>query len=84
MTYEEAIAQLTFLHHIETDRKAYRLAESIEIAISALEKQIPKKPPKGHLCPNSDCGRILPFEITAFNIPHCWYCGQALDWSEDD
>lgn len=37
MSNEEAIAQLTFLHHIETDRKAYRLVASIEMAISALE-----------------------------------------------
>ena len=60
----------------ETVREAYRMA------ISALEKQIPKKPPllrtvwKNHYsCPFGN-RRIFAQEN------FCSYCGQALDWSE--
>lgn len=54
--------------------------KAIELAVLALEKQIPEKLNNG-LCPIcntdvmtcSDCGTLL-------YIKHCNECGQALDW----
>ena len=55
--------------------------EYFEIAIEALEKQLPKKPiEKGihfvyYKCPN--CNRILPIDKNYCD------CGQRLDWPEE-
>ena len=70
-------------------------AEAIDIAINALEKQIPKKPimkpyfedmEEEYLCCPT-CGEILtdrmPFENEDFYF-HCMDCGQAFDWSDSD
>lgn len=62
--------------------------ESYDIAISAIEKQIPKKPTKtndetgirytdSYRCPN--CGRS--FSGTGI-ASFCYHCGQALRWEE--
>ena len=62
------------------------LQESIDMAIQALEKQIPKKPVKSenqvaryvntYYCPICNLG------ITGTNIAKwCYHCGQKLDWS---
>lgn len=51
--------------------------KSLDIAISAIEKQIPKKPIKTRseiVCPT--CNTLVG------SSPYCRYCGQALDWSE--
>lgn len=59
-----------------------------EVAITALEKQIPKKPLKSdrqeirysltYDCPN--CGK----KFTGAGIAnYCYHCGQALDWQEE-
>lgn len=54
----------------------------IDIAINAIEKQIPKKPiydtyhRVGHMCPN--CNNINPW-----GYKHCKHCGQKLDWNEE-
>lgn len=60
----------------------YILREALDMAIEALEKQIPKKPNKfiGDLrdydiCPH--CNFALP-QGTEF----CQSCGQSIDWSE--
>lgn len=67
--------------------------EPINMAIAAIEKQIPKKPIKDSipfyrlgepyydwLCPI--CNKWLAYECDAqrTSIHHC-HCGQALDWS---
>ena len=83
MTYEEAIEIL----QKERDYAQFPkyVKEAIKIAITTIEKQIPKKiirkSKKASLedikCPN--CQR----EIDAMNIVnYCTYCGQALDWSD--
>ena len=62
------------------------LQESIDMAINALEKQIPMKPVKSekqvvryvntYYCPICNLG------ITGTNIAKwCYHCGQKLDWS---
>jgi ferredoxin len=69
--------------------------KSIEIAIQALEKQIPKKPimkqyfkdmeEKYLCCPT--CGEILTDRIPGDNKTfyfHCMNCGQKFDWSDEE
>ena len=62
------------------------LQEAVDMAIQALEKQIPKKPVKSenqvaryvntYYCPICNLG------ITGTNIAKwCYHCGQKLDWS---
>lgn len=70
-------------------------AEALDVAIHALEKQIPKKPimkqyfedleEKYLCCPT--CGEILTGRIPADNKTfcfHCMNCGQKLDWSDEE
>ena len=53
------------------------------MAISALEKQIPKKPIRDNLyaCPN--CHTIMLRRVHESREKFCKECGQALDWSEE-
>lgn len=64
----------------------YMLRESLDIAIEALGKQLPKKPEEvvgaiygiSYECKN--CGsEIEPLDIYA---DYCKWCGQRLDWTE--
>ena len=81
MTYEEALQLLgeskKYWARIHPIYKAH------DIAIEALEKQIPKKPllvPEGESkihtfkCPTCGSYRVRKF---------CDDCGQAIDWSEE-
>lgn len=67
---------------------------AFNMALNALEKQIPKKPIEEtsktydgddidvvYICPK--CSRFICFEQEANqgDFPHC-HCGQALDWSD--
>lgn len=72
----------------------YMLCEVLDIAVEALEKQLPKKAKengirggwlgkqKHYTCPN--CGNCLLTEMMneRQNTSYCWDCGQRLDWSE--
>ncbi len=72
----------------------YMLRESLDIAIEALEKQLPKRPrengmsdglikkTKYYTC--QTCGNCLLTEMMneRQNTSYCWDCGQKLDWSE--
>lgn len=83
MTYEEAIKILTELKPIPIDGFKI-IAEAYDLAIEALEKQIPKKPifereqtslfgvDDVPYCPNCKCS--LP------EVSYCEECGQAIDW----
>ena len=69
--------------------------EAIDIAIQALEKQIPKKPDciedKMWCCPVCD-NHLLPKWVKyptklmpkTEGLPHCMSCGQAIDWSDEE
>ena len=72
-----------------------RQIEALDMAIAALEKQIPKKPKeyedKYYACPV--CGNVLlhkrekyPTKLMSKNngLPYCLSCGQAIDWSEEE
>ena len=90
MTESEAIKEIRF--NMSTiglsNEAAKRVVEARDMAINALEKQIPKKPAKSenqvvryantYYCPICNLG------ITGTNIAKwCYHCGQKLDWSEE-
>ena len=59
----------------------YMLCEALDIAIKALEKQLPKKPKKnGDLA--CSCGLIIQRKNRRTCLYYCHNCGQAIDWSE--
>ena len=94
MTESEAIKEL---HKIRPRGGIIpqKRAEALDIAIQALEKQIPKKPimkqyfedlEDEYLCCPT-CGEILTDRIPADNKTfyfHCMNCGQKLDWSDEE
>ena len=85
MTYSEAIKIMKRDLQIQLENKALPDGiEAIQIAIQALEKQIPKKPYKDNengiyekeYCPI--CHRSL------FPNDHHCICGQAIDWRDEE
>ena len=83
MTESEAIKETRF--NMSTiglsDKAAKRVVEARDMAINALEKQIPKKPKEKDCigfntlaCPGCEMALYL-YE------PYCDNCGQAIDWS---
>lgn len=85
MTIEEAIKD------IKENIQPSVGGKSLDMAIAAMEKQIPKKPTYegdgywyGQLvydtwvCPN--CGKG--YEVDYDNYDYCPECGQKIDWSE--
>ena len=89
MTYEEAIID------IRENIQPIVGGKSLDIAISAIEKQIPKKPKKKeenqystyYDCPC--CGGYLMSKIDGElccgqEYEYCYRCGQALDWSDTE
>ena len=84
MTYEEAIKQLNSVT-IYHNGKCIRTA--INIAIEALDKQIPKKPlhmHKNYYCPicKEDGWMLWDDAIPNDMDEYCGKCGQAIDWSD--
>ena len=96
MTESEAIKEVGFnMSKIGLNNKsAKRVSEAKNMAIQALEKQIPKKPimkqyfedlEDEYLCCPT-CGEILTDRIPADNKTfyfHCMNCGQKFDWSDE-
>ena len=92
MTESEAIKML------EIQKPAYGCKEyqkplmyAYEMAIKALEKQIPKKPPvvnrpsifiKVPVCPN--CSTSEHYQPLYEKNKYCSNCGQKLDWSDEE
>ena len=96
MTESEAIKILQRDLQIQLENKALPDGiEAIQIAIQALEKQIPKKPimkqyfenlEEEYLCCPT-CGEILTDRIQSDNKTfyfHCMNCGQKFDRSDDN
>lgn len=97
MTVQEAIQLMksrvetaTELMGKGADGKAY---EDMEMAIEAMEKQIPKKPneyeDKYYACPN--CENVLMMKWSKYptiimprvnGLPYCMACGQHILWEE--
>ncbi len=99
MTIQEAIERLKrwsivqrrmvkMTERAEMDR--LRNVDTYDMACEALEKQIPKKtlPTSDDIfefgnCPN--CGAEFNSELIGeYEIQYCPYCGQALDWSQEN
>lgn len=72
------------------------LQESIDMAIKALEKKIPKKPRKidsyrgmfirvySYACPTCGNACLEKYMNERQNTMFCWNCGQKLDWSDTE
>ena len=102
MTESEAVEKLKNMRlymQIEDKNNDCKFTEddykANEMAIKALEKQIPKKPimkqyfedlKDEYLCCPT-CGEILTDRIPSDNKTfyfHCMNCGQKFDWSDDN
>ena len=92
MTIQEAIEVLKEEYKYE-QLESY-VNEALEIAIEAMEKQIPKKPiKKNPVCydKRKDGNELYAYD---YHCPYCdrkvnkgehhCRCGQALDWEEDN
>ena len=82
MTNREAIEILK--HEHDYAQLLSYVNEALKLAISALEKQIPKKPRKTRcalMC--STCGhKITEIGCKKLHRLYCKKCGQAIDWSD--
>ena len=102
MTSSEAIEKMKNMRlfmQITDENSEHKFPEDYykasEMAIQALEKQIPKKPimkqyfedlEDEYLCCPT-CGEILTDRIPADNHTfyfHCMNCGQKFDWSDEE
>lgn len=83
MDREKAIRILTLFRE-EWDRHSKTPnAKALDMAIEALDKQIPKKPElegEYYVCPV--CGVYQ--ETSEGNPPYCINCGQAIGWEEEE
>lgn len=82
MTVQEAHEYLEDFQRIMTQhREAYskKLIEANGQAISALEKQMPKKPSETDKARCIHCGCVVKRDER-----FCKNCGQALDWSDTE
>lgn len=73
MTAQEKDRIESAIRHIKTATDVDEWA--MEIAVEAMEKQIPMKPLLGTCCPR--CGVWLPLAL------RCPNCGQVIDWSKE-
>lgn len=84
MTKEEAIID------IRENIQPIIGGKSLDIAINAIEKQIPKKPLNieetkykvSYKCPVCETVHVNGWCGTNWKLPFCSICGQALDWSD--
>ena len=87
MTYKEAIEILTELKPIPV--VGFKInAKAYDLAIEALEKQVPKKPlhmHKNYYCPicKEDGWMMWDDAIPNDMDKYCGICGQAIDWGEN-
>lgn len=91
MTNEEAIKTIE-IAIVEVEwNYPMDYAIAFENAISAIEKQIPKKP----IMIGDNYSRVLScdsckktivnvWNVSEYKPKYCHYCGQALDWSDEE
>ena len=85
MTYEEAIKHFKSLQKRYTKEHNGRMCENVNLALEALEKQVPKKPlhmHKNYYCPIcKEDGWVLWDDAIPNDMDkYCGKCGQAIDW----
>lgn len=98
MTPKEAIEYLNIMKLSTEDDSVGEIKKEVcDIAIEALEKQVPKKPLKLtykplidagwiYACPNCKmaCGENKYHLEATSDEMYCPSCGQAIDWSEEE
>ena len=89
MTYEEAIKHFKSLQKRYTKEHNGRMCEKVNLALEALDKQIPKKPlhmHKNYYCPicKEDGWMLWDDAVPNDMDKYCGKCGQAIDWSDDE
>ena len=86
MTAKEALEY--FKRRKEQTELNDRVQQAEDLAIKALEKQIPKKPvtEKDKVIFGIVCGRCPECDSAVYSTTnlYCHICGQALDWSETE
>lgn len=92
MNYEETIKRIKIHneHHSRKEPFSIYITEALNMAINALEKQIPKKPLNieetkykvSYKCPMCGTVHVNEWCGTNWKLSFCSICGQALDWSE--
>lgn len=84
--FDEALE--TIKYEVNEEGHCGYIEDELRLAMTALEKQIPKKPIKAkehimysmcYICPN--CQKN--FSGTGI-ASYCYHCGQALDWSGEE
>ena len=91
MTYEEAILRIKNHNevHQRKERFAVKITEALNLAITALEKQIPKvaehEDGVWSICPCCG-GSVCNDTEHAVNreVSYCEHCGQAIDWENSE
>ena len=88
MTYEEAIKHFKSLQKRYTKEHNGRMCEKVNLALEALEKQVPKKPlhmHKNYYCPicKEDGWMLWDDAVPNDMDKYCGKCGQAIDWEEN-
>lgn len=89
MTENEAIKFMKLFREEWDKNSKTENAKALDIAIQALEKQIPKRPIKSEEQPvryvNTYYCPVCRLGITGTNIAKwCYHCGQKLDWSDEE
>ena len=93
MTNDRAIDLIRRIKTEETHEREIDRHKAFDLAISALEKQIPKKPTYEEICnvygarkrTCAKCGDVCLISEGAKPFEHyCRYCGQALDLSDTE
>ena len=93
----EIEAKKEFKERLELIEKCYRgevedYKQALEIGVKALEKQIPKKPIINHINTNEDVTEIeYTCSVCGTNFVEltpceewCPYCGNKIDWSDEE
>ena len=87
MKIQEAIENLKYLVSGDCTGNQMDFIEEIEMAINALEKQVPKRPiedgyyDEPAVCPNCG-GNVINQCDNDYQFQCCHYCGQKLDWRD--
>jgi hypothetical protein len=96
MTESEAIEAIQFDLEIGGEIHSRVLRDAVDVAIQALEKQIPKKPIFNHNLSDTlslfhcECGNTIKVShdtgiMDNNNAPnYCSKCGCRLDWSDEE
>lgn len=96
MTESEAIGAMQFDLKIGGEIHSQVLRDAVDVAIQALEKQIPMKPIFNHNLSDTlslfhcECGNAIKVShdigiMNNNNVPnYCSKCGCRLDWSDEE